>query len=106
MKELVLDIGNDGSAQAMHFDEFDLGFLGKKKISRASEIMHNEETDLWDIYLPEKNMPECIWVMGFDGYDEARKFEVSWLQECRKAGVSPDSPNGRHIAKIVRKRSK
>ena len=41
MKELVIDITAQGEAQAMHFDEFPLGYLGPMKITRASEIKFN-----------------------------------------------------------------
>jgi len=103
MKELVIDISADGKAEAMHFDEFDLGFLGKKKISRASEIFYNEDSELWDIILPGEDHPSTIWSMGFKGYDEARNFEVSWLQECRKQRVDPRSEGGIKIAREIRK---
>ena len=56
-KEIVIDCKNDGTVSGMHFDEFDLGFLGKKTVRRASEIIHNPETDLWDILLPTQITP-------------------------------------------------
>ena len=94
MTDMVFDINPTGGITGLHFDQFDLGFLGKKEIGRASEIMFNEETQLWDIQIPGACEPS---VTGFLGYDEAREFEVLWLQECRKQGVEPFSWEGDQI---------
>lgn len=98
---MIIDFFSDGSAQAMHRDQFPLGFLGRMEVVRASEIKFNEETQLWDIFLPEtsgdsaqaewKCVPESC---GFPEYDYARKIEVAWLDGCRLAGVEPFSPAG------------
>lgn len=100
-KEIVIDCKANGTVESMHFDEFDLKFLGRKSVKRASEIMHNPETDLWDIEIPESGVhPQSS--RGFTGYDIARRFEVEWLQACRKAGCSPLSDLGRVIADRLR----
>lgn len=101
-KEIVIDCKSDGVVEGMHFDEFDLNFLGKKSVSRASEIFHNEETDMWDVLLPDQAEPHSI-CKGFSGYDVARKFEVEWLQECRKRGTDPASYDGAVVAMEVRR---
>lgn len=102
-KEFVIDFNNGGSAQGMHFDEFDLGFLGKKHIERASEIFHDETDDSWKIILPGQDAnnvaPAC---KGFTGYDVARRFEVDWLQACRKQGFDPLDNNGLSLASTIR----
>lgn len=103
MKELVIDLNTKGAATALYFDEFNLGFLGEKlSIKRASEIFFNDTTQKWDIVLPGDTYPICEAVKGFNGYDEARKFEVSWLQECRKEGVDPVDRAGIKIAETIR----
>ena len=103
MQELVIDIDTDGKTSAMHFDEFDLKFLGKKKITRASEIFYNDSTEKWDITLPGDSKPVSEVVQGFDGYDKARNFEVEWLQACRKGRCDPHSPVGISTAVQLRK---
>ena len=102
MDELVIDIGAQGKVEALHFDEFDLGFLGEKKISRASEIHFNEDTQLWDIILPGLSKPNTMAVQGFKSYNIARGFEVEWLQGCRKAQVSAYDRPGCCIAHDLR----
>ena len=101
-EEIVIDINPVGKTEAMHFDDFDLEFLGAKHISRASEIFHNEGTQKWDIILPGTIAPVCEAVQGFKGYDVARNFEVSWLQACRKSRVQPTDEDGISIAKNLR----
>ena len=96
-KEIVIDCKNDGTVYAMHFDQFDLGFLGRKTVTRASEIFYNDDTELWDILLPDQETPHSA-CQGFSGYDVARKFEVKWLQECRKREVDPASIDGGVVA--------
>lgn len=101
--ELVINIDADGGVQAMHMDLFDLGFLGRKEIHRASEIKFNTETQLWDILVPregQEESPQETWVKlpeacGFAGYDEARNIEVAWFNKCRMAEVHPLSAFGR-----------
>jgi hypothetical protein len=101
-QEIVIDINPTGKVEGMHFDQFDLGFLGDKRVERASEIMHNSTTQKWDIVLPGMTLPVCDSVQGFDGYDTARNFEVSWLQACRKEAVHPNDPEGVHLASTLR----
>lgn len=103
MDELVIDINPRGKVEALHFDEFDLGFLGPKNISRASEIHFNTETQLWDIILPDRVTPECSSVAGFDSYDKARNFEVLWLQACRKGRTNPYTAAASRVALNLRK---
>lgn len=101
MDEIVIDVSASGKTEAMHFDEFPLSFLGPMNVTRASEIFHNPETQLWDVILPDETQA-CAQARGFSGYDVARKFEVQWLQACRKENVHPTSPRGRSIATHVR----
>ncbi|MCK5307057.1 MAG: hypothetical protein KAJ73_00460 [Zetaproteobacteria bacterium] len=101
-KEMVIDFSPAGPVEGMHFDQFDLNFLGKKKVTRASEIFHNGDSDKWDIILPGDDFPCCEAATGFPGYDTARQFEVNWLQECRKIEVAPDSKRGIAMAMGLR----
>ena len=103
-REIVINVSGEGVADALHFDEFPLHFLGRAKIERASEIFFHEKSQTWSVILPgdDAAVPEAS---GFAGYDEARRFEVEWLQACMKAGrISPTSEQGRDIAEGIRGR--
>lgn len=101
-KELVIDLKADGTAQAMHMDSFDLGFLGDKQVNRASDILWDEEAQGWGIVVAGNHLPVSEAVCGFTGYEEAREFEVLWFQACRKAQVDPHSGEGASIADSLR----
>jgi len=107
MGSLVIDFSPEGTAQAMHRDAFPLGFLGKQTIERASEIVFDEDTQLWDIKLPFARYGGAFMThpgaRDFHGYDEARRVEVAWLDGCRLAGVSPFSEEGSNILSEIRK---
>lgn len=102
----VIEFKPDGTAQAMHNDAFSLAFLGKQEIIRASEIKFNSETQRWGIWLPCEGgrfMPASATpAHGFDTYDAARRCEVEWMNQCRLAGVEPDSGYGFEILEKVR----
>jgi hypothetical protein len=113
-KEIVIDIDSMGGVKALHMDEFPLSFLGRMKIGRASTIDFNPETQKFDInlkfatdryvvtqresYCPP--MPEAA--LGFTGYDEARGYEVAWIQGCRKLGIDPLDREGVEIIQHLR----
>jgi hypothetical protein len=97
VRKIVVDIGPAGSAHAMHFDDFDLGFLGDKQVERASEIVYSTASGLWNIILAGETHP-VPEAKGFAGYEVARRFEVEWFQEARESGVPPSSFHGRVIA--------
>lgn len=114
-KEMVISVGADGSVSGMHFDAFNLAFLGERDVRRASELMFNEDTQLWDIHLvtysdsmdgkrrssvTEPPIPEA---QGFTSYEECRDIEVRWLQGCRLAGVVPTSHRGVRILAMARR---
>ena len=100
MNELILDITVDGRAQSLHMDEFPLDFLGTMDITRASEIKFNKYTQKWDIWVPDSDSFTKT-VQGFSAYDIARKFEVEWLQECRREECHPLSGQGYIAARRV-----
>lgn len=97
MTEIVIDITQQGEAEALHMDEFDLFFLGKAKVTRASHIIFDVFSQSWFILLPDQEEPFDV-LTGFKKYGEARDFEVDWLQECRKQGINPLSKEGEQIA--------
>jgi hypothetical protein len=83
--EKVINFSPEGVVTSLHQDAFPLGFLGPQKIARATDIRFNEEFQEWDIYvIPGQGGEE--WTVpalkGFAGYDEARRFEVSWINRC------------------------
>ena len=124
-KEIVINISPEGQTSALHMDEFPLSFLGRMEIDRASTIDFNPETQLFDINLknatkyqigPASCPPHSRGIYdgrfyaghypesarGFAGYDEARCYEVSWIQECMKLGVDPLDPEGIEVINALR----
>lgn len=103
---MVVDFNSDGSAEAMHRDQFDLGFLGKQEIQRASEIVFDPETQKWDITVTREQLgtPEAFFAYvrskGYATYEEARTAEVTWFEDCRLLSLSPLSIKG---ASLIRR---
>ncbi len=92
---MVIAFDEEGGAEAMHRDQFPLGFLGKQKIERASDIKFNEDTQTWTIWLLGKYGPMTNEAAeGFATYDTARDAEVGWLENCSLNGVEPLSRLG------------
>jgi hypothetical protein len=103
---VILDFTPDGRAQALHRDDFDLGFLGLKKVERATDIRFNEKTQLWDICLPDgqggfEAIPDS---MGLPSYETARNVEVDWLDGCRLKNYGLQSVMG--LIRLVGARDK
>ena len=104
-KEIVINITPGGVVSGMHRDELSLAFLGKQKIERASDIRFDEVAQNWRIHLADGHTAEtneqkfCIVhsVGGFASYNEARDFEVRWLNECMKMQVAPLSTAGQWL---------
>lgn len=97
-ESLVISFGEDGSAESLHIDKFDLGFLGKKQITRATDIRFEDETQDWSIYLldakgenPTLSHKEC---KGLSSYEVARAVEVAWLNLCRVNDTDPRTGHG------------
>jgi hypothetical protein len=89
--EKIINFSPEGVVTSLHQDAFPLGFLGPQKIARATDIRFNEEFQEWDIYVvPEGDATE-MWTVpplrGFAGYDEARRFEVKWINRCMSFGM-------------------
>lgn len=101
---VVIDFTEDGQAQAMHRDGFDLGFLGGRSIERASEICFDEASQLWDVHalLPSKSTILLGGARRFGTYESARATEVAWFDSCRLQGVAPTSGEGQDILENLR----
>lgn len=101
MESMVYDFSPQGEVSGLHRDSFSLAFLGKQAIKRASEIVFDEQSQLWSVVLPgyDEAAPEAA---GFDGYDQARVFEAAWLDLCRLNDMYPMSEEGRLIACTLR----
>jgi hypothetical protein len=101
----TIDFAEDGTVEAMNRDEFNIGFLGKQSIQRASEIKFNEATQSWNICLPDDD--DRCWVAipeatGFASYNVARDVEVFWLETARRVGVNPTSMEGIRILQAAK----
>lgn len=106
MDSLVIEVGTTGVVRALHSDKFDLGFLGPKSIERQTEIRFNEDVQKWDIhylitggYGDTVNAPS---LNNFEGYEEARKFEVLWVNACRLHQITPEDHLGLAYAAFLR----
>lgn len=102
---MVIDFREDGGVEAMHRDGFNLAFLGKQSITRASDIKYDEDAQTWTIHvaLDDGTFQLVSEARGFATYDEARKMEVRWFEMCRLHGISPLCPEGLAILRVLRK---
>lgn len=86
--EKIIEFAPSGAVFSLHQDGFNLGFLGPQKIERATDIQFNETRQNWDIYvLPQGETGGGFhWTIpslrAFTAYDEARRFEVAWINLC------------------------
>lgn len=105
MSELVIEISGGGQVASLHMDAFDLGFLGDKRIRRQTDIVFDDScSQQWEIrYLVDgAAVPGTRSLSGFDTYEDARSFEVKWLNLCRLNGVDPTSEEGQAYADNLR----
>ena len=101
-------ISDSGRVEAVYSDEFNLGFLGDQKVYRQTDIIFDAPSQTWDIhYLSESGRkvfgeaaPRMLSL--FTTYEEARRFEVSWLNACRESGVQADTHEGLALAHKMR----
>lgn len=103
---LVITFDSEGSAESLHIDQFDLGFLGKKHITRATDITFDDDSQTWTIYLlTEGKDPVLAWAgcKGLPTYEVARSVEVAWLNLCRVNDASPKSGEGHTYLNQARK---
>ena len=106
MEQLVIEVASTGSVKALHSDKFDLGFLGDKVITRQTEIMFSTRTQDWYlVYIRSHNPGDIVRndiLSGFSGYEEARTFEVDWINTCRLHSIAPCSEEGLAIGHWLR----
>lgn len=105
MDDLVIDFKADGTVTALHMDAFDLGFLGPKDTRRQTDIVFDGETQLWNLVYIQggREYFRNEQLNGFATYEEARKAEVRWLNNCRYLGIEPTNPAGVRIMAGIRK---
>lgn len=96
--ELVINFKADGTIESLYTDSFNLSFLGKQHIERATDIRFNDSSQLWEIW-SIKYFNYGPLTEGITTYELARAIEVSWLNRCRLLGVVPESPKGIEILK-------
>ncbi len=102
---MVLTFDDEGGVEALHRDQFSLGFLGKQKIDRASDIRFDEEAQTWTIWLLGKYGPMSNEMAeGFATYDQARDAEVAWLEYSALNGFEPSSALGIAALQVIRER--
>lgn len=102
----VIDFNAAGTVSAQYREGGrSIGFLGKQKITRASEVLHDFESQTFYVVIEEDNedkiIPPCA--KGFLTYEEGREFEAAWLDECRIAGASPLTFQGQIIGEDIRR---
>jgi hypothetical protein len=104
---VVITFDAEGGAESLHIDKFDLGFLGKKHITRATDIRFDDEGQTWTIYLLDKDgeNPQLAWkgCAGLPTYEVARMVEVAWLNLCRANDADPKSGEGHTYLNQARK---
>lgn len=103
---LVISFDESGQAESLHIDQFDLSFLGKKTIKRATDIVFCEDKQSWTIYLLDSDgakRPLVAGASGFTSYEQARKVEVGWLNLCRLNEVDPCTDYGHVFLNQMRK---
>jgi hypothetical protein len=104
----VIDFKPTGEVEAMHNDKFDLGFLGRKSVERATDIRFFQSSQQWDIYVPKPwphvggEFQHVRGAEGFATYEGARQVEVAWLNSCRRDGVEPTSAAGLELLRQIR----
>lgn len=103
MSKIVVDIADCGSVETLHDDRFPLHEIGAGSVQmqRASLIEWDEMDQHWNVRLPGYRLP-FTETKNFKSYEQARAFEVEWLNTCRFEKVEPSSPEGLAIAKAIR----
>lgn len=104
--QIVIKIDPHGTVHALHYDNFDLGFLGPKKIERASEILFDEPDQTFYVQLPGFDTVELFApAVAFGSYNEARKFEVYLLENAAFNSIAVEqTPKFEHFADVARRR--
>ena len=103
--DMVINFGEDGNVEAMHRDGFNLRFLGKQSITRASDIQFDEDSQTWAIHVMIDSYPQLVHeATGFYTYEEARKIEVEWFEQCRLYEVTPTGVIGTRLLEYIKRK--
>lgn len=104
----VISFKPNGEVTALHNDNFDLSFLGRQQIKRATDIRFDGSTQTWGLWLP-KPWPHVggeyytfHGAGGFASYETARKAEVEWLNASAALGIDPAGESGVALLAEVR----
>ena len=97
----VISVGPDGTIKSLYLDTMPLKSLGRQQVDRATDIVHNNDTQCFDVYLlPDRHI--TVSAVGFAEYEHARTYEVTLLNICRLAQVEPSSKQGDICAFVAR----
>ena len=95
--ELVVSVSPEGEVRSAHNDRFSLGFLGRQRIERASDIRWDEDSQTWGIWWYHNTDDFAGFVTPaepysyFKTYEDAREFEVEMLNCSLRTGFHPCS---------------
>lgn len=98
--DLVIDIKENGAVRSLHSDGFDLRFLGRARVKRATSILFDEDKQAW-VVLAVNGLEAYTVDAIFDSYEGARDFEIKWVNACLMGDVEPGSKNGLNIAQGI-----
>lgn len=102
---MVIDVELDGTVHSMYRENvMQLDFLGKQSVRRASDLIFNDDTQMFDIHLAEGSafLPPVPEARDFPTYEAARDMEVRWLEMARLHDVHPASREGRCLLSHLR----
>jgi len=98
--EKVIEFRPDGKVTSLHQEAFNLRFLGAQKITRATDIVFNEATQLWNIRVLGRGYDwSASYLSRFESYETAREFEVEWINHCMEVGA--DWQGGSSLARSL-----
>jgi len=106
MHNHIIDFNIDGSVESLYHDEFSLKHLGKVSIERASHVVFDEPSQLWDVIptLIKRYDPLPEVYSGWSTYAKAVKFEVSIFNALREHSILSAkgicSERGNDLAKL------
>lgn len=95
MTSIVISISPTGGLQSLHDDRFPLVSISKGvTMARASMIEWDEGQQSWTVHVVGTDYD----IKGFRSYEDARKFEVMFLNLCREHTLEVNSQCARVLA--------
>lgn len=99
----VMTIKSDGEISMLQSDKFDIRFLGKMVMERASNIVFDYDDQMYRILIAEReDEPHPDELRRFPLYEDAKSFEVMYLQSARMCNYDPLSPVMAALAPDIR----